>query len=417
MCEIHPELLVTILGISGVKITDVSLNANGELEIRVSSTIEGTNCPKCGGRLHKKCHSGNEVKLRHLPISGHITYIIISPMRYECEHCDGHPTTTQTMDWYDQRHSCTKAYEKHILLLLINSTIQDVSIKENIGYDTIEGILDRSTDTTIDWDTVQKIDILGIDEISIKKGHKDFVVIITAFINGILRVLAVLKNREKSTIKKFFSSIPKRLRKTVKAICSDLYVGFINAAKEVFGKKVRIIADRFHVARLYRSNLDTLRKKEMNRLKKQLKSHEYKKLGNVMWILRKSPEELTEDEMRTLKLLFKYSPDLKLAYEFSLDLTSIFDMNLSQGDAKRKIKGWVRRVQNSGLTCFNKFIGTFSNWIQEITNYFVDRLNSGFVEGLNNKIKVIKRRCYGLTNVDRLFKRIRLDLEGYLNYS
>jgi transposase len=412
MCGISPELLIALLGISNIEIEEVSLSDDKrELLILVKSTINGTNCPKCGRRLHKQCHSDHKIKLRHLSIFGYLTYIIITPLRYECEHCDGHPTTTQTLDWYKHRHTCTNAYEEYILLSLINSTIQDVSIKENIGYDVIEGILNRNISTDIDWNTIEKIDFVGIDEIAVKKGHKNFVVIVTAMINGKLRILAVLDNREKATIKKFFKSIPKRLRKSVKAICSDLYVGFINAAKEVFGKKIRIIADRFHVAKLYRGSIDTLRKKEMKRLKKELSEQEYKKLNNVMWILRKSPEELTEDELKTLKLLFKYSPDIKLVYELSCDLTNIFNMNINQGLAKRKIKGWIRRVQHSGLTCFDTFIKTLFTRMQEITNYFVDRLSSVFVEGINNKLKVIKRRCYGITNIRSLFQRIRLDLE------
>ena len=118
-----------------------------------------------------------------------------------------------------------------------------------------------------------------------------------------------------------------------------------------------------------------------------------------MWLLRKSPEELTEEELKTLKLLFKYSPDIKLVYELSCDLTNIFNMNINQGMAKRRIKGWIRRVQNSGLTCFNTFIKTLFTRMQEITNYFVDRFNSGFVERINKKLKVIKRRCYGITNI------------------
>ena len=316
------------------------------------------------------------------------------------------------MDWYEQRHTCTKAYEHHILVLLVNNTIQDVSQQENIGYDVIEGIIDRNIATDIDWDTIKTIDVIGVDEISIKKGHKDFVVIVTALIDGKLHILTVLKNREKSTVKEFFRSIPKRLRRRVKAVCSDLYVGFMNAAKEVFGKKI-IVADRFHVTKLYREGLDALRKKEMKRLKKELPKHEYEKLKNVMWVLRKSPTELADDELNVLKVLFKHSPDLKLAYALCLDLKNIFDMKIDQGLAKRKIKAWIRHVQKSGLTCFDRFIKTVATWMQEITKYFVDRLSSGFVEGLNNKIKVIKRRCYGLTNIKHLFQRIKLDLEGY----
>ena len=318
---------------------------------------------------------------------------------------------------HDQRTTYTKAFSDYILLALINSTIKDVSIKERVGYDVIEGIIKRGIEENFDWEKIKKIDVIGVDEISIKKGHKDFVVIITAFINGELRVLAVLKDRKKDTVKKFFLSIPKHLRKGVEAICSDLYEGFINAAKEVFGKKIRVVADRFHVAKLYRDGLDNIRKKEMKRLKEELPEEEYKKLKNVMWILRKSVSDLSDDEKQTLKLIFQYFPDLKLAYELRNDLTKIFDSDITPGQAKRKIKGWMERVRNSGLTCFNSFLKTVSKWMTEITNYFIGRNNSGFVEGLNNKIKVLKRRCYGITNVTHLYQRILLDTEGYSRFA
>jgi len=67
----------------------------------------------------------------------------------------------------------------------------------------------------------------------------------------------------------------------------------------------------------------------------------------------------------------------------------------------------------SGLTCFNRFLGTLDKWMDGITNYFISRQTIGFVEGFNNKIKVIKRRCYEILNVKHLFQRIHLDLKGY----
>jgi transposase len=192
-----------------------------------------------------------------------------------------------------------------------------------------------------------------------------------------------------------------------------LYKGFINAAKEVFGKKINVVADRFHVAKLYREGLESLRKTEMKRLKNELSEQEYQGLKNSMWILRKSPAEITSDAKRILKKLFKYSQKLKNAYELMNTLTAIYNANISKGQAKRKIKGWMRQVKNKGVTCFNRFLKTLEINMEEITNYFINRNSSGFVEGLNNKIKVIKRRGYGITNVGHLFQRIFLDLEGY----
>ena len=192
-----------------------------------------------------------------------------------------------------------------------------------------------------------------------------------------------------------------------------MYDGYINAAREVFGEDTRIVVDRFHIAKLYRKAVDDLRKKELRRLKKEVSEEEYRKLKGVMWILRKDAKELAEEELEVLKLLFKYSPILEIAYKLCNDLTDIFDSDISKSEAQFKIDDWKNEVIKSGLTCFNKFLSTLDKWMSEIANYFINRQTSGFVEGMNNKIKVIKRRCYGIFNVGHLFQRIHLDLEGY----
>lgn len=132
-----------------------------------------------------------------------------------------------------------------------------------------------------------------------------------------------------------------------------------------------------------------------------------------MWAFRKKPADWEAEERQLLQRLFSYSPALKQAYNCREKLTAIFDAELSKAAATQKIKNWRKRVQASRLKCFDRFFATLDNWMEEITNYFLDRSNSGFVEGLNNKIKVLKRRCYGIFNLSHLFQRIFLDLEGY----
>ena len=328
---------------------------------------------------------------------------------------DGNPTTTQKLPWYNQRSPHTKAYEDYVLLQIVNSTVEDTSIKEGLGYEAVMGIIHRYIGYEINWASIEKLDIIGIDEISLKKGHKDFVTIVTGRTGENIKILGVLKDRKKSTVKEFFKAIPKRLKRTVKAVCSDMYDGFVNAAKEVFGKKV-IVIDRFHVAKLYRNCMDGLRKKELKRLKEELTEEEYKKLKGAMWILRKNKEELTVEELAVLGCLFKHSPLLELAYNLCNDLTAIFEEDISKMEAKVKIDDWKKQVEKSGLSCFKTFIKTLDKFKDEILNYFTNRQTSGFVEGLNNKIKVIKRRCYGIINIKHLYQRIYLDLEGYATF-
>lgn len=187
----------------------------------------------------------------------------------------------------------------------------------------------------------------------------------------------------------------------------------MHAAKEVFGKRVKIVIDRFHVAQRYRRGLESLCKHELKRLKQELSEEAYGQLKGAMWVLRKSEEQWTDDDKDVLVCLFEHSPCLKRAYELCQELTSIFYTPLSKREGKRQIWPWRHKVRASKLRCFDSFLTRLENWLDDIANYFIDRHTIGFVEGFKNKLKVIKRRCYGILNVAHLFQRIQLDLYGH----
>ena len=401
------------LDIPDVTIQTVETDRHGDFVLTVKSTVEGTSCHTCGKKITKVYGYDREITSRHLPILGRKTYIRLRPVRYQCLYCHGNPTTTQQLSWYTPKSTYTKVYEAHILLKLVNSTVQDVCMKEDIGYEAVMGILDRHIQGEVDWNQFTRLDVLGLDEISLKKGHRDFVTIVTGRLADETFILGVLADRKKSTVKTFLSGMPRKLRKTIQAVCSDMYDGFIHAAQEVFGKRVKIVIDRFHVAKLYRKGLDTLRKHELQRLKQELSAEEYKQLQGVMWALRKREDNLTDEDKDLLARLFVHAPLLKVAYELCNALTRIFEKRIGKRRAKSQLTDWIVRVRASTLHCFNTFVTTLEKWMDEIANYFLDRQTSGFVEGLNNKIKVIKRRCYGILNVTHLFQRIHLDLSGY----
>ena len=405
---------VTIpLDIPEVRVLKSEINKAGELTITVESTKETTVCRRCG-RIIGKFHGYDKwVKLRYLPVFGHPTYLRYRPKRYRCEYCDGHPTTSQRLDWHEPNSPNTFAYEQHILLQLVNATVEDVSRKERLAYALILGIVDRHIRAEVDWSQYTALDTLGVDEISLKKGHRDFVVIVTARLKrGRVVLLGVLENRQKETVVEFLRSIPQQLKRSIVSACCDMYEGYTEAIREEL-PHVRLVVDRFHVARAYRDGLDSLRKAELKRLKRALSTQEYKTLKGSMWALRKEKQDLTPDERKTLRRLFRLSPDLKTAYSLQNRLTAIFEEQLPLPAAKTNIKRWIVAVAKSGLRYFDRFINTLARWWNEILNYFVERETSGFVEGFNNKIKVLKRRSYGMTNLKHLFQRIYLDLEGY----
>jgi len=216
-------------------------------------------------------------------------------------------------------------------------------------------------------------------------------------------------------------TIPARLRSTIHTFCSDMWDGYLNAITDFMdthpGIRAKIVIDRFHVAKNYRDDFDTLRKKELKRLRKELPDETYKDVAHGMhWVLRHNHDNLNEDDRVRLRVLFSFSPILHLAYTLREELTAIFNTNLSPTEGRHRLQTWAAKVERSVLTCFDKFLKTLRNHLDEIANYFHKRASSGFVEGFNNKLKTITRRSYGLKRVDSLFRRLWLDLNGYRHF-
>jgi len=415
------NLLTFPLDIPEVEVISVEINERGDYIVVVESTRNNAICQTCGERLTKFNGHGREIELRHLPILGHRVYIHIRPKQYECPKCKG-KMTTQKLDWYESKSPHTKAYDRHLMLQLVNSTVEDVSRKEAVGYDAVEGAIARCIQASVNWDEFTELQNIGIDEIAMRKGHGNFVAIITTQqSDGHVALLGVLADRQKETVRQFLESIPQRLYPTLARVCTDMWEGYANAVTEFAAAhpevSLEVVIDRFHVAENYRAGVDQLRKQECRRLKKELSAEEYAKIQGVLWPLRKNQEDLTAEEQTKLEHLFERSPDLKSAYIFREDLTSIFEMQLAKEAAKELILAWQDKVRQSALTCFDKFLTTLNNWLDKIVNYFTGRFSSGFVEGLNNKIKTTKRRCYGILQNTTLFQRLYLDLEGYRRFA
>lgn len=409
-----PKAQVTVpLNIPDVRVLKAEINKAGELIINIESTKEGTRCHQCGRGINKFHGYDAWVTIRYLPVFGRPTYLRYRPKRYRCLECAERPTSTQQVEWHEPNSQHSVVYDEHLLLQMVNSTVEDVSVKEGASYDSVLGVLERRISAKVDWGQYTGLRVLGLDEIALKKGHRNFVVIVTARLaGGRVVILGVLADRQKDTVIDFLRSIPERLKQTIHTVCCDMYEGYTEAVRAEL-KTAQIVIDRFHVAKAYRGGLDDLRKQELKRLKQELDETDYKQLKGSMWALRKHREDWTPEDRQVLRRLFAYSPKLKLAHHLQEQLTVILDQPITQSVAKIKIQAWIKRVKQSDLSCFDDFLKTLDHWWEEITNYFIQRANSGFVEGLNNKIKVLKRRCYGLFNLDHIFQRIFLDLEGY----
>jgi transposase len=186
------------LDIPDVEVLATEITTDGKVVIEVESQVETTRCGICDQEIGCHYGHGQEIELRHLSVLGMETYVRIRPRRGQCHDCLHEPTTTQVLSWYEPRSPHTKAYDEYLLKQLVNSTIEDVSLKENIGYDAIVGALKRQIDVEVKWADIEDLSTVGIDEIAMKKGRKNYVAIVTGRqADGQVRVLAVLPDRKK----------------------------------------------------------------------------------------------------------------------------------------------------------------------------------------------------------------------------
>src|SRR5207249_1237880 len=148
-----------------LRVLQTDLTAAGEFILTVESTLTSTSCRRCGRVITEQHGLDQSRLLHHLPILGHPLYLRIRPKRFRCSFCQGQPTTTQQLDWYDPKAIHTKAYERHLIVQLINSTLTDVSEKEDVSSAALVGVLDRWITTTVDWEALPACPTLGIDEI------------------------------------------------------------------------------------------------------------------------------------------------------------------------------------------------------------------------------------------------------------
>ena len=256
---LQPPLISIPLDIPDVRVLQTDLTAAGEFILTVETTLTHTICQRCGRPISDQHGVDAPRLLRHLPILGRPVYLRIRPKRFRCPFCEGQPTTTQQPDWYDPKALHTKAYERHLIVQLINSTLTDVTEKEDVSYAALVGVLDRWIATTVDWDTLPPCPTLGLDEIALLKGHRDFVAVITARDSADdLHVVAVLPDRLKSTVVAWLTALPAAVRARITTVCTDMWEGYVTAVEEAL-PAATIVIDRFHVARHYRAAIDALR--------------------------------------------------------------------------------------------------------------------------------------------------------------
>ncbi len=233
----------------------------------------------------------------------------------------------------------------------------------------------------------QQVSRLSIDEISMCKGHQDFKTVVSDIDRG--KLLEVVDGHSQEKVTEVLMRQPENLREQVEEVSVDMWGGFPKVIEKVF-PNARIVFDRFHVMKKVND--------ELNRLRRLLGITSRRS----KYLLLKNAEDLTAEGQAELEIVLTQSPCLKIAYEMKEELRLIYENRLSFTAGKIKLEKWLRYAQ----VFYQSASQTIQANILGICNYFISRTASGVMEGINNKIKLIKRQGYGFTNFDNFRSRL-----------
>ena len=235
-----------------------------------------------------------------------------------------------------------------------------------------------------DWGSVKRV---SIDEISRRKGHRDFATVVCDIDHSVL--LEVIDSHHQDEIIEVLKQQPLEVREQVEEVSVDMWGGFPKVVQVVF-PNAKLVFDRFHVMQPVN--------KELNKIRKQTKMT----TKGSKFILLKNSDGLTEEEKVKLDTILSHSQRLKSAYEFKEEFRKIFETHQTPEEGKVEILRWLRKSRS----VYCDVIQTVRSHLDGICNYFLSRTTSGVMEGINNKLKLIKRQAYGFTNFENFRARL-----------
>jgi transposase len=323
-------------------------------------------CPECG-HLTGRIHDYPEQRHIHdLPVRGAKTMLVFDVHRLRCEHCR-HVFTLRIRDVVAD---CT--YSKRLAREISDPTrkqdVETLSRLYRIGYKTVESILLKASEAKIAerQNAPLLVKQLGIDEQSNRKGQGNYILVITDLERRI--VLDVLADRQKATLIEWLEKPPAGIDLSqLEAAATDLWGHYRDAVSAVFGDKVKIVADRFHVMQNLHKAIHATRREAQQQASNE---EERKQLKGLRYILLKKDEKLTESEKQRLDELKECHPQLYQLTRLRQQLYQWYEADYLVEEATKELNRWLEEAETIASKSLQVFCQTLRNWQQEIVNFF-----------------------------------------------
>lgn len=389
------------MNIPGLK--DVIITKMEQVEDRVALHVELEvqlhRCPRCQEKT-RRVHDYRIQKIKHLKWFERLTYLFYKKRRYVCGAC-GKKFAEQN-PFIERYQRFSKEWNQAVQVRSVKAkTFKEVAGQYGASASTIVRRFDRVALQEV-AETAKLPHVIAIDEYKGDTREGKYQLIIA---NGETREpIDILPNRKKATIKQYLQ----QHGAAVKIVIMDMSPSFKAAVRQALGKPV-IIADRFHFCRYIYWVLDGVRR----RVQKNWNDYDRKKGKRMRYVFYKNSAKLTEEDRWYLKRYLEMDDELKRAYELKEAYCLWFQASKKRNpeellETRTGLLEFYQLVTASGIPEFQKAIGTFQNWQTEISNSFAFLYSNGFLEGINNLTKVIKRNAFGFQNFERARAKILL---------
>ena len=351
-------------------------------------------CPNCGCRHLVK----NGFRMRDfigLPVGGRKVIIRMKVQRYKCKN--------KVCDYDRQEHipfatgSCgyTHRFAKYVVGLLKAMTLKDAANLLGVTWDTIKDIHSRHLEYHYAPPSLDGVDCIGIDEFAVRKGHI-YKTIVVDLRSG--RILHVGEGKGADALKGFWKRI-KRKGIDIKYVATDLSAAFISSVYEHCPNAVHVF-DHFHVVKLMNEKLDDIRRVQYN-MEKDINKR--KVLKGTRYLLLSNGEDIFDKEYKTRHdNALDMNKPLSQAYYLKEQLRE-FWTQVNKEEAEKVMLDWVSQAKESKVPQLMKMAATIMAHRTGILAWYDCHISTGKVEGINNKIKVMKRNAYGFRD-ERYFE-------------
>lgn len=376
-------LLRRLLGVSQLTIEGVHFE-QGAMVVAVLPRWRRPRCGECG-TVQPGYDQARPRRWRHLGLGRLRVEFAYAPCRVECARCNG--VRVEAVPWAPHGSAFTHDFEELVAYLAQVTDKTQVSKLMGIAWSSVGGIVQRVVQRKLDPDLLEGLRCIGVDEFAYRRRHNYLTVVVD---HDRKRVVWTGKGHDSSTLKAFFQALGPERCAQLQCVTIDMSAAFIKAVEES-APNAQIVFDRFHVQRLASDALDEVRRKQVHELRG---TSEGRELFRTRFALLKNPWNLSAVETDRLSAVERSNAPLYRAYLLKETLARSLDYR-QPARAERSLTEWLSWAARSRLEPFVRAGRTVRKHFAGILAYVRGRLTNAFLEGMNNRIRMIAHRAYG----------------------